>query len=365
MIYIGIIVIFLAHILPILAIEWKLSEGSGIYITANHVFTWFGNNGNLSGFTLIITAILFITIRITFDKLWHEYVKPSIIQSTDKINFEIKTASNDMKALLQSHKLDSAILTSNPDEIRKKLKDIHTAAYGSHCDSERGLYTALAETAGIYLDPNKPHRSNHNQEITIEEQGDLVKWTEHTTYELHTISLDGEYKTPQDDTKKIEYSLEYETTAIYSNIEDIDFQMKVDDEEIVSLKDVIKIEKNDDGSIKNISSTDDCVSIEYEDSGLCTFRVVKPITITKGKTKIWMKEESLVTDSCFVSRRDTPICNCSITITIPSTWEFEHFSIPSGNRWTVIDNAPAYKRKAYTSDWVLPGILASCSWKQS
>lgn len=358
----GIILIISAHILPALSSAWDLKNKGTIGEFLDILFLWVGENGNLSGGTLLTTGILILLGQIAFEKFWSDNVKPFLTLVTDAIQNEIQEARSEVRNLLRTHKLEAAIASSASQEVRDNLRKIHTIAYGSHCESERGLYHAIATNIGKYLDPRVPHRSNHHQDITIEEHGDLIKWTEHTSYDLHTVALDDDYKTPHDNVE-ITHDLTYGTTAKYSDIERVNIEIKVNDDKVISLQDCLNILKDDNGYVIKVESTDDSVTVDANNEEY-TISICKPIVILKGKTSVRMREESILSDDFYTARRDTPTCNSTLTITIPTNWTFDFFAVPPGN-WHIIEDSPSYKRKAYTSDWVLPGIVATCAWRKN
>ncbi|MCD1646970.1 hypothetical protein [Marinobacter adhaerens] len=367
-----------------------LVPGSG---TIKELISWLlnllSNNGYSFGYAILTLVAIAFVAKLVWDYVWEDRVKDFFNQhmnrfdkDLDKVNKETLSALTDTRikinTMLSDHiaktnkfltenELMLAISRCDQKQLIDSLREIHVKAYGDHCKSEKGLYESTNRVISKYLRANVPHRSNHNQDIVIEacEGGEgYVKWTEDTFYELHTIAVDPDYKTPTD-APKIDHPLTYNTSAIYKKLDDLKIVMKVDDKEVITTEDNLDVDVDDSGKVIGIKSKIDEIQIEKVDnSDEWVIKIKKDIDITKPKVKVSIHEESYIKEDFFVVRRDVPTCSSTVSVTLPSHWSFEYITIPPDQGWEIIQSVP-YKRKATTTDWVLPGIAMACAWRRA
>lgn len=309
--------------------------------------------------------------------VWEDKVKKFIDEEGQKLSSALESIRTDTRELLDEHtaqtkefykerRLETAIAQSDPRELISNMRMIHSSAYGDHCESEKGLYYSVENLVAKYFKADVPHRSNHNQDITIECEGDRVKWVEDTSYELHTIAVDEDYKTPHD-TQTVSHPLTYNTSAGYVDLEDLRIVIYADTqkEPVFTTDDQLEFEKDDDGNVVSITHRDPSVAtFDFDEkSGEWLIKVRKVIEICSSKVMVKIHEESFISEDFFVVCRDVPTCASTLSITLPKTWEFTNITIPPNQGWDIVETLP-YKRKAFTTGWVLPGIALSCTWKK-
>ncbi len=387
--YLGITIISFTAICELL-LKNNLIIGSGPF---KDILTWIltitSNNGYNFGYAVLTLVALAFLAKLIWDYVWEDRVKEFFKKYIDRFENDLNQANtgtlivleNTQKQvkellenhiettnkLLSQHELLLAISRCDQNLVIENLREIHVKAYGDHCKSEKGLYESTSRLISKYLHANVPHRSNHNQDIVIEaceNDSDYVKWTEDTFYELHTIAVDPDYKTPKD-TEKLEHELTYNSSASYKKLDEILIKIHVDDEEIINTEENITIEPGKDGEPPLITSKIPGMTIEKEDeSDEWTIRIKRKINITKPKIQVSIHEESYIRENFFVVCRDVPTCSSTVSVTLPSTWSFDHMTVPLDQGWKIIQSVP-YKRKASTTDWVLPGIAMACAWKRN
>lgn len=353
------------------------------------ILTIISNNGYNFGYAVLTLVAIAFLAKLVWDYVWEDRVKEFFKKYIDRFENDLNQANTgtlnvlestqrEVKELLENHiesankllsqhELLLAISRCDQNLVIDNLREIHVKAYGDHCQSEKGLYESTNRLVSKYLHANVPHRSNHNQDIDIEaceDDSDYVKWTEDTFYELHTIAVDPDYKTPKD-TEKLEHELTYNSSASYKKLDEILIRIHVDEEEIINTEGNITIEPAKNGEEPIIKSKIPGMTIEKEDdSDEWTIRIKRKIDITKPKIQVSIHEESYIRENFFVVCRDVPTCSSTVSVTLPSTWSFDHMTVPLDQGWKIIQSVP-YKRKASTTDWVLPGIAMACAWKRN
>ncbi|MDK8463083.1 hypothetical protein [Marinobacter sp. SS13-12] len=371
------------------SLENNLIPGSGI---AKDFLTWLlsiiSNNGYNFGYAVLTLVSVSFIAKFIWDYVWEDRVKDFLKKYIEKLDQDLKqvntktvsvleSTQSEVKNLLDDHiaktnkllsenELLLAISRCDQNLIIESLREIHVKAYGDHCQSEKGLYESTNRLVSKYLHANVPHRSNHNQDIIIEaceEDPDYVKWTEDTFYELHTIAVDPDYKTPKD-TEKLEHELTYNSSASYKKLDEILITIYVDENQIITTEGNIEINLGQDGEVASVHSKLPEMTIEKDDdSDEWTISIKRKIDITKPKIQVSIHEESYIKENFFVVCRDVPTCSSTVSVTLPSTWTFDHMTVPLDQSWKIIQSVP-YKRKATTTDWVLPGIAMACAWKR-
>ncbi|MHA7926202.1 MAG: hypothetical protein ACX936_13435 [Marinobacter sp.] len=370
-------------------IKENLIIGSG---PIKDVLTWLlailSNNGYNFAYAILTLVSLAFLAKFIWDYVWEDRVKKFFKKYIDRFENDLNQANTgtlnvlentqiEVKNLLNEHiektnkmlsenELLLAISRCDQNLVIENLREIHVKAYGDHCQSEKGLYESTNRVVSKYLHANVPHRSNHNQDIVIEaceENPEYVKWTEDTFYELHTIAVDPDYKTPKD-TEKLEHELTYNSSASYKELDQLLIKINVDEEEIINTEGNIIIEESKDGISESVQSRIPEMTIEKDEgSDEWTIKIKRKINITKPKIQVSIHEESIIKENFFVVCRDVPTCSSTVSVTLPPTWSFDHMTVPLDQGWRIIQSVP-YKRKATTTDWVLPGIAMACAWKR-
>lgn len=388
LLYGGFLVIALTAFSEYILENNMIPGGGGVKGFVSWLFLIISERGYSFGYAILVLVVIAFLAKIIWDYVWEDRVKNFLGQHLEKLEKDLEKVNTDAVSELNNARIKinsmmvdhidktNKFLTDNElmlsisrcdqKQIIQSLREIHVKAYGDHCRSGKGLYESTNRLISKYLNANVPHRSNHNQDIIIEEiDGDEchVKWTEDTFYELHTIAVDEDYKTPTD-ASKIDHLLTYAASAEYKSLDDLKIVISVDDEVVVTTEGNIKAHQDESGNIVNVESKAPEIEVSrIDDSDEWLVQIKKEINIDKPKVKVAIHEESCIKDDFFVVRRDVPTCSSTVSMTLPAHWSFEYMETPPGQGWEIIESVP-YKRKATTTDWVLPGIAMACAWRR-
>ncbi len=366
-------------------------ELTGINGLLDSTITLFVSWGSSIVIGMLMAVVSITILRHGVELFWHHYLKPPLDEYSKLLSMGVESHTQELSSdignklqsltdelsnfqldankLLKDNLLESVVSRSGPEYLTDKMNLIHEKAYGSHCSQAAGLYGAISNTLYPFLDPKKPHRSQHNQTIVVSELDDKIIWKETSQFEVHTIAFDDTYITPGIIQKEpIEYLLKFKSGGNYVDLDKMVLEISVDGETIVSLKDLLIIRPNEsDGEDELISKDAEILTIAHDNSGFVNFLFHKTIEITKRKILVKVHEESYLSeeDNFYVAKREEPTYSSTISITLPPKWTFYNFTVPDETKWGSPNKTPfsdSSSMVADINDWVLPGIIISCNW---
>jgi hypothetical protein len=353
--------IFIPKSVDFLKSKYSLTDENFVIYPLNYLQEYAFEAGILG----ITFSILILFINYWAEMFWAEHIKPifvgyvnKITESTDEAKEAIDSFKQDVSEKIRENNLDLALAHSGYESLHNRLPAIYEKVFGEHCSKEKGLYSAMFDGVGGFLDPRVPHRSNYYQEINITEEGGKVVWQESTKYSLHTIALDNEYKTPFDG--DIEpYVIKHVVSARYEDLNTLALEILVEDKVVISTAGKLSVTKNADG-LPIFSSSDENISGHVDSEGV-TIKVSCAVSISKPMTRIEVVEKSILTDSHFMSHVSQPTYDLTSHITLPDGWVFEFFHVPDST-W-LGPKQKASKQSVRKGGWVMPGMFLCCRWQ--
>lgn len=313
------------------------------------------------GVGFFIGGLALYAARVFIDRFWKKYIRPAMDEHVSELSGALEKMRNDTYDLLSAAKLEQIVSRSSPEELKNQLRPIYSRVYGSHCESDRGLFAAVERTVGPYFDPKKPHRSDYQQTITIEDNADgTITWHEVTSYKLHTVSKDEDYSTIDEDDPGVPYTVTYGTGAkfpIANGKIALHLKVKVNDDIIFDSNEKLKIDEKNQIVVVGDNNG---LTAEWAGDNL-KIRVVRNITIDSKWVTVEIQESSRILDNYFVSRRNEPTCGAKINMRLPSGWAFDHIAFGDPDVWSIHQHPPNVL-SASTSHWVLPGLMCAVMW---
>ena len=320
--------------------------------------------GDALGFGVIFlsgaVAVYFMSSGI--ENFFKNKISPIVTDHVDRLSDELNQVSVDTKKLLGAKMLESVVAASPQSEVRSKLRYIHEKAYGAHCGSELGLYAAVEKKLSMFLDPEKPHRSDYHQTVTVvENSADSITWHEVCSYKIHTLCFENN----SDRSDPVEYPIMFSSTIKAAELsfdgDDPKYKLLImvgEDKIFDSVQDLslgVGGEVMVNGDIQGVSVD------QYSD----TLKIIieKPYQIRKPWIEVEIKETSTIKDDYFISRRNEPTCGAKITMNLPDNWWFELISFGHPDDWTIHQH-PTNTLSAFTKSWLLPGITFFCKWER-
>ena len=317
-------------------------------------FKWYGVILLIGGFTSY-----FLSTGI--ESFFKGKISPILASHVDRLSDELKTVSTNTNSLLSAKLLSNIIDASPEDLVKNHIKQAHEKAFGKHCGSNHGLYTAVENKFSSFYEESQPHRSDYNQTVTVvENSADSIVWHEVCTYKIHTISLSDKYG----DESEVPYNLRFSSTVKVAELtfdgNDPKYKLviTVEESEIFNSEVHLKLEqgkvviKEDIEGLK-INHTGNTLNIELD----------RNYPLTKEWTHIEIKETSTIFDDYFISRRNEPTCGANINMNLPDGWSFELISFGHPNDWTIHQH-PMNTLSAITKRWLFPGITFFCKWQR-
>ncbi|MEO9274487.1 hypothetical protein ABFY09_06475 [Marinomonas sp. 5E14-1] len=321
------------------------------------------------GLLLILATFCINRISNRIKYFFKKEISPLIDNHTEKVQQQLEASSENTKSLLNARVLDTVISAASSDEIKNKIRDIHCKAYGSHCESDHGLFPYVDQKISKFYNSEKPHRSDYHQTVTIQDNDDeSITWHEVCSYKLHTIALDPNYGTKDPNLMSVAHTVRYSSALKVNDLSltldssssdsaKYNLEVRIDDEVIFDSKEHLKIVGE-----KIVVDSIDGVEIKQE-NGTLEISITHDFTITNAWTNIEIKETSTIFDDYFISSRKEPTCGAKITINLPSTWGFELVKFGQPEDWNIHQH-PTNTLSAWTKSWVLPGITFFCRWKK-
>jgi hypothetical protein len=347
------------------------------------------------GSTVVISILLFCLcvyiVGASFNWFWHKYVHPpldgykrvivnEIAKNKESLEKSLNIFRQESEELLKDNLLESVVVRSDSVYLEKNLRLIHEKAYGSHCSSDNGLHAEIRKELYPFLKADKPHRSQHNQSITVVEKDGKVLWEERTSFEIHVVALDKEYTLPSGTTpdllvddkdgNSVEYTLKSGTSGQFVNLKDMFLQIKIEDEPVANLQDMIEIDETTKAA-KVLQPHIESLKIETSPSGFINFEFSIKLKLKSAMTRVQIVEKSFLddNDNFYVVRRVEPSYGAVISITLPENWNILSFTVPNEKKWgypnSILANSSHCRHViADINSWVLPGIIASCTWER-
>lgn len=358
---IGAITLLLWHLVNFSNFESNLDSQDFWQSAILFIVLLFKDWGLESGTLLVILSIFTITIKYTFDSFWNEYIQPFLVDHINKLETELGKVRDFTQEALNSNQISAAISNATPEIAATSLPKIYEKAFGLHCASGNGLFAAMNKDIHPFLDPNKPHRSNHNTVVHITDHERGCVWNETSTYRMHTIAFDEDIAKEDVRKEPINHIVKYGTGLQVKKDGLLDHSLKVYIDN--------KLEYNSDADIildstGTVISKNPVAGISYDGTWLDVALSI-PTEINKPWIDIRIEEKSVLEDDMLVGMRQEPTCGASLHINLPENWKFTEVHMSNSNDWTVTHPGGKNVLSANNQSWIMPGILYVCRWKRS
>ncbi len=324
-------------------------------------------DGKLGDATWLGAVLLFGGVVVYFfssgvEGFFKNKISPIITGHVDRLSEELNQVGDDTRNLLGARMLDSIVAASPPNEVKAKLRFIHEKAYGRHCGNDQGLYAAVEDKLSMFYDPEKPHRSDYHQTVTVVENSiDSITWHEVCSYKMHTVCLENK---KEEDINPIAHVISFSSTIKVAELSlegekpKYKLSILVDEKTIFDSVSDLYLENG----LVRVKDDIDGVVVEQRSDSL-KIQIMKVHNIKKPWTEVEIKETSTIKDDYFISRRNEPTCGAKITMNLPDDWWFELISFGHPEDWTIHQH-PANTLSAWTKSWLLPGITFFCKWER-
>ena len=298
-------------------------------------------------------GIIALALSSWAKRAWGSAVKPAIDEGFEAL-----------KQSFSDDDIKNCVDRADPKELERVIRPFLAKIYGPHCMRDDSFVAKNISDLHCYFYDETPHKSSYSKHINLREDGDgLVRWVERLSYRVHCVALDGAYYENVDSELSPKFNVIYKSSASVPPIrseEDlsrVDVTVNVDGVEVFNSREHLVYK---DGRILwDLPG----VVAAHHDGEVFFLHYEREVDLTKAWTDVKVIENTVTYDhdNTFALRTRGPICKGDMRIDIPEGWKFKQMIFGPG--WDY-DEDPEGTLIAETKEWIMPGIVAYCSWEK-
>lgn len=308
----------------------------------------------------------FVLLQIS-EEVWSKGFKPTIEKGFEDLSSSVNSG---ILGVRKDQITGAIIETMNPSEAAGILKPVLSKVYGEHANDKNSLADFFLTKYFTYLRGESIYKDCGQRDITVTATDKGYCWTEYDSYTIKYVNYDkkvgGEdkafhlpyiasFRVPSNETRK-DFLKSMVSTIKVDEVTVFDIQDYIDGEGNV------KPTKSDELSIRDVGAE-------------IIVQLNKRVNITKEETKVRFHESSHhdPEDCCFSLINYEPMHDFRFSLSLPDNWVINSPLISrskldgrnrKAERWEYQSSVNDGKNKVsiHINDWMLPGIILSCSW---